>query len=68
LVLSDLYVETILEPRPDTDRGTGFTLENWLQYPAALRRFARKFGVSARDIGRALFALHRELQEGDCTA
>jgi hypothetical protein len=68
LVLSDLYVETILEPRPGKDRGTGFTLENWLQYLAILRRFARKFGVSARDTGRAPFALHRELQEGDCKA
>jgi hypothetical protein len=45
-------------------RGMGFTIENWLQYLTILRRLARKFRVSARDIGRALFNLHREHQEG----
>jgi hypothetical protein len=45
-------------------RGMGFTTENWLQYLTILRRLARKFRVSARDIGRALFTLHREHQEG----
>ena len=45
-------------------RGTGLTLENWLQYLTILRRFARKFGVTARDIGRTLFYIHRERQEG----
>ena len=45
-------------------RGTGLTLENWLEYVAILRRFARKLHVGARDIGRALFLVHTRYQEG----
>jgi len=45
-------------------RGTGLTLENWLEYLTILRRFARKLRISARDVGRTLFHLHREHQVG----
>jgi hypothetical protein len=45
-------------------RGMGFTVENWLEYLTVLRRLARKFRVSARDIGRALFDIHAKYQEG----
>lgn len=45
-------------------RGAGFSFENWHQYLIILRDFARKFRVSARDIERTLFAVHREYQEG----
>jgi hypothetical protein len=45
-------------------RGTGFTFQNWYQFLMIIRYFARKFGVSARLVERALFLAHKEYQAG----
>jgi len=45
-------------------RGQGFTLVQWEQYLSALRRHARRLGVSARTIEYTLFLCHRRLQRG----
>ena len=45
-------------------RGQGFTIAQWLGYLAALRRHARRLGVSARTIEYTLFAVHRKFQKG----
>ena len=56
-----LYATGTVRKNP---RGTGFTVENWLEYLTILRRFARKLRVRARDVGRALFVVHARYQEG----
>lgn len=45
-------------------RGQGFTLAQWEEYLAALRRHARHLGVSARTVEYTLFECHRRLQQG----
>jgi hypothetical protein len=45
-------------------RGQGFTLAQWEVYLAALRRHARRLGVSARAIEYTLFCCHRKFQRG----
>jgi hypothetical protein len=44
--------------------GVGFTFKNWYQFLVVLRYFAKKFGVSARDVERTLFIVHKEYQAG----
>jgi hypothetical protein len=44
--------------------GVGFTFKNWYQFLVILRYFAKKLGVSARDIERTLFIVHKEYQAG----
>ena len=46
------------------ERGTGFTFAHWYRFLMIIRYFARSFGVSARDIERTLFLVHREYQAG----
>jgi hypothetical protein len=48
----------------ENPRGTAFSLENWLQFLAILRRLSSRFHVNARDIERTLFYVHRANQEG----
>lgn len=45
-------------------RGIGFTFQNWYQFLMIIRYFARKFGVSARLVERALFSAHKKYQHG----
>ena len=45
-------------------RGVGFNSGNWSEFVALLRRLARKFRVSARDIERTLFLIHHKYQAG----
>jgi hypothetical protein len=45
-------------------RGQGFTIGQWLEFLAALRRHARRLGVSARTIEFTLFHCHRKFQRG----
>lgn len=44
--------------------GIGFNFKNWYQFLVILRYFAKKLGVSARDIERTLFVAHKEYQAG----
>ena len=45
-------------------RGVGFNFKNWYQFLVILRHFAKKLGVSARDVERTLFIVHKEYQAG----
>jgi hypothetical protein len=45
-------------------RGQSFTIAQWLEYLAALRRHAGRLGVSARMVEHTLFACHRRHQRG----
>jgi len=44
--------------------GVGFSFKNWYQFLVILRYFAKKLGVSARDVERTLFIVHKEYQAG----
>jgi hypothetical protein len=44
--------------------GMGFTFKNWYQFLVILRYFAKKLGVSVRDVERTLFIVHKEYQAG----
>src|SRR5258705_13949638 len=44
--------------------GVGFTFDNWSQFLVVVRDFAKRYGVRARDIERALFLAHRHYQSG----
>jgi hypothetical protein len=46
------------------EAGIGFNFKHWEQFLTVLRHFARKYGVTARDIERTLFLVHREYQTG----
>jgi len=56
-----LYQYGAVATRPS---GVGFSCENWLEFLARLRYWARKFNVTVRDVERALFEHHRANQEG----
>ena len=45
-------------------RGVGFNFKNWYQFLVILRHLAKKLGVSARDVERTLFIVHKEYQAG----
>ena len=45
-------------------KGIGFSFANWYQFLMVIRYFAKEFGVTARDIERALFVAHRNYQRG----
>jgi hypothetical protein len=44
--------------------GVGLSSNNWQQFLAVIRRFARKLRVKARDVERTLFDAHRARQKG----
>ena len=44
-------------------RGVGFSLDQWLQFLAVLRGLSSKLGVTARDVERTLFDVHKAHQE-----
>jgi hypothetical protein len=44
--------------------GVGFTFDNWYEFLVIVRDFAKRYGVRARDIERALFLAHRHYQSG----
>jgi len=44
--------------------GRNFSFKNWYNYLMKLRYFAKKFGVKARDIERAIFLYHYKIQKG----
>jgi hypothetical protein len=44
--------------------GVGLSGNNWQQFLAVIRHFARKLRVKARDVERALFDAHRARQKG----
>jgi hypothetical protein len=44
--------------------GVGLSSGNWQQFLAVIRYFARKLGVKARDVERALFDAHRARRQG----
>jgi hypothetical protein len=44
--------------------GRGFTFAHWARFLVLLRHFAKRLGVRARDVERALFAAHRARQSG----
>jgi hypothetical protein len=44
--------------------GTGLTVPQWEQFLAVIRSYAAAFNVSARDIERSLFSIHRSHQSG----
>jgi hypothetical protein len=44
--------------------GAGFSFDNWHQFLAAIRRMAARLGVTARDVERTLFSVHRRYQSG----
>ena len=45
-------------------KGIGFSFANWYQFLMVIRYFAREFGVTARDVERALFVAHKKYQKG----
>lgn len=45
-------------------KGIGMDFDNWYNYLMKLRYYAKKFGVSARDIERTIFYYHQKIQEG----
>jgi hypothetical protein len=46
-------------------RGANFTFNQWYRYLMILRYFANKYKVSARDIERTLFLVHKKYQKGN---
>jgi len=44
--------------------GTGLTVSQWEQFLAVIRSHSVRFKVSARDIERSLFFIHRDHQSG----
>lgn len=44
-------------------RGTGFSLENWLQFLSIIRPLSSRLNVSARAVERTLFEVHKANQE-----
>jgi hypothetical protein len=44
--------------------GVGLSANNWQQFLAVIRHFARKLRVKARDVERTLFDAHRARQKG----
>ena len=44
--------------------GVAFSFRNWYQFLKIVRHFARKFGVTARDVERTLFLVHKQYQAG----
>jgi hypothetical protein len=45
-------------------KGIGFSFANWYQFLKVIRYFAKEFGVTARDVERALFVAHKKYQKG----
>lgn len=45
-------------------KGVGFTFANWYQFLMIIRYLAKQFGVTAREVERALFKAHRKYQKG----
>jgi hypothetical protein len=45
-------------------RGAGFRFAHWSQFLTVLRALAARLGVTARDVERALFGVHRRYQSG----
>ena len=56
-----LYAQGTVRSNPD---GVGFSFNNWYQYLRIIRHFAKKHGVKARDVERALFDAHHAYQRG----
>ncbi len=44
-------------------KGTGFSLENWLQFLSIVRGLSSRLNVSARAVERTLFDVHKANQE-----
>jgi len=44
--------------------GIGFSFKNWYQFLMIVRYFAKKHGVTARDIERTLFIISKRYQDG----
>lgn len=44
--------------------GVAFSFRNWCQFLKIVRHFASKFGVTARDVERTLFLVHKQYQAG----
>lgn len=44
-------------------KGTGFSVENWLQFLSIVRRLSSRLRVSARAVERTLFDVHKANQE-----
>lgn len=55
-----LYLYGKVTSRPS---GTGFSIDNWIEYLQRLRFWAQKFGVTARDVEIVLFDYHKEKQQ-----
>jgi hypothetical protein len=55
-----LYNVGVVEQNPG---GTGFNADHWSRFLAVVRHFARKLEVTARDIERTLFVVHRRYQK-----
>src|SRR6185436_5539613 len=47
----------------ENEKGVHFSLKNWLQFLAILRRLSTRLHVTARGIERTLFNLHKAHQE-----
>ena len=45
-------------------KGVGFNFGNWYQFLMIVRYFSKQFGVTARDVERALFDAHKQYQKG----
>ena len=56
-----LYKLGVVAQKPT---GTGLNFNNWYRFLMIVRHFSRKLGVTARDIERTLFVVHREYQQG----
>jgi hypothetical protein len=44
------------------EKGTHFSLANWLDFLAVVRRVSKTLGISARAVERTLFAVHKARQ------
>lgn len=44
--------------------GVGLRVTHWLQFLAMVRRLSARLGVTARQVERALFEIHRRRQRG----
>ena len=45
-------------------KGIRFTFANWYQFLMLVRHFSKTFGVTAREVERALFLAHKAHQKG----
>ena len=61
-VWQQLYKEKLVDTNA---KGQNFTLEEWEKYLEVIRRIAKKFGLTVREVEKSFFDYHRNMQKGN---